>query len=103
MRLKASDWRQETSSVNSESRVQIYFSDVFGIAQQALHEYGAFNVSLITDLPLFIDPFPLFKSEDETYQGLHESIIEYMRFLKTVSVGEVMQTTAYPGAARTRR
>ena len=79
--------QQEMSSVNSEPRAQIYFSDVFGVDQEALDEYGAFNISLITDLPLFIDPFLLFNSEDETYQGLHESIIEYMRFLKAVSVG----------------
>ena len=37
-----------------------YFTEHFGIAADALDDYGAFNVSLITDLPLFIDPFLLF-------------------------------------------
>ena len=76
----------ENSSVNNEANAQIYFSDVFGVDKEALEEHGAFNISLIADLPLFIDPFLLFNSKDEQYQQLHESIIEYMRFLKEVSV-----------------
>ncbi len=32
----------------------IYFSDFFDVSTEALEEYGAFNVSLINDLPLFI-------------------------------------------------
>jgi hypothetical protein len=38
--------------------MEIYFSDVFDISQDDLENYGAFNVSLTNDLPLFIDPFP---------------------------------------------
>ena len=38
---------------------EIYFSDVFEVPPESLEEYGAFNISLITDLPLFIDPFSL--------------------------------------------
>ncbi|MGE0876289.1 MAG: hypothetical protein AB7O31_16630 [Burkholderiales bacterium] len=60
----------------------IYFSDFFGLPSEVVEDYGAFNVSLVTDLPLFVDPFLLFNSEDEIYRGLHEEIIEYMRFLK---------------------
>jgi hypothetical protein len=37
-----------------------YFSDRFGVDPIALKNYGAFNVSIVTDLPLFIDPFLLF-------------------------------------------
>lgn len=36
----------------------------------------------MTDLPLFIDPFLLFNSENLTYRRLHNDIIEYVRFLK---------------------
>jgi hypothetical protein len=50
-----------------------------------LEEYGAFNISLIIDLPLFIDPFLLFNSDDPEYQSLHDHIIRYLRFLKTKS------------------
>ena len=40
----------------------IYFSDVFGVAPETLDQYGAFNIALVNDLPLFIDPFLLFDS-----------------------------------------
>lgn len=61
---------------------QIYFSDVFGVPEQVLEDYGALNISLINDLPLFIDPFLLFNSDDATYQSLHAAIIRYLTFLR---------------------
>jgi len=66
---------------------EIYFSDYFAVPPELVEEYGAFDVSLINDLPLFIDPFLLFNSENQTYQELHAQIINYMRFLKEVSLG----------------
>ena len=66
--------------------MDIYFSDFFGVDEAQLEDYGAFNVSLVNDLPLFIDPFLLFNSTNEVYQGLHNDIIDYMRFLKNVSL-----------------
>lgn len=69
---------------------EIYFSDYFSLTPEIMEEHGAFDVSLINDLPLFVDPFLLFNSENETYQQLHKRIINYMRFLKEVSLaGEV--------------
>jgi len=68
--------------------VNIYFSDYFSVAPEALDAYGAFDVSLVNDLPLFVDPFLLFNSDDYVYQGLHDQIIEYMRFLKRVALDE---------------
>ena len=47
-----------------------------------LEEYGAFDVSVVSDLPLFIDPFLLFNSTKPEYQELHDGIIEYLKFLK---------------------
>lgn len=35
----------------------VYFTDCFNINEDVLNQYGAFNISLINDLPLFIDPF----------------------------------------------
>ena len=35
--------------------VDIYFSDFFKLRPNTLAQYGAFNVSLVRDLPLFID------------------------------------------------
>ena len=59
-----------------------YFAEHFHVEEVALESYGAFNVSLITDLPLFIDPFLLFNSKKPEYQALHNSIIEYLVFLR---------------------
>lgn len=65
--------------------MNIYFTDYFGVSKAILEEYGAFNVSLVTDLPLFIDPFLLFNSNRPEYQALHDDIIRYLRFLRTKS------------------
>lgn len=62
--------------------MSIYFSDVFGVDPSLLDKHGAFNISLVTDLPLFIDPFLLFNSRKRTYRDLHERIIGYLRFLR---------------------
>ena len=52
--------------------IKLYFADHFSVSPQVIAEYGAFNISLITDLPLFIDPFLLFNSKKAGYQRLHE-------------------------------
>jgi hypothetical protein len=62
--------------------VDVYFSDFFECAQTELESYGALDISLVADLPLFVDPFLLFNSSKPEYQKLHEEMIEYMRFLK---------------------
>lgn len=64
---------------------KIYFTDFFEVMPEVLEGYGAFNVSLINDLPLFIDPFLLFDSEKQEYKALHEGIIRYVKFLRDVS------------------
>lgn len=40
------------------------------------------NISVVNDLPLFIDPFLLFHSEKPEYVTLHEQMIEYLVFLR---------------------
>ena len=66
--------------------MNIYFSDFFGVSESDVEAYGAFDISLLNDLPLFVDPFLLFNSDDAAYQDLHEEIVDYMRFLKDVSL-----------------
>jgi len=66
--------------------MNIYFSDYLGVSFEDVEAYGAFDISLINDLPLFVDPFLLFNSPDPIYQGLHDRIIEYMKFLRDVSL-----------------
>jgi hypothetical protein len=63
-----------------------YFSDRFEVHPDVLEEYGALDISVVTDLPLFIDPFLLFNSTDEVYRALHAQIIDCLRFLKSRSV-----------------
>jgi hypothetical protein len=63
----------------------IFFSDHFGVHRDTLDEYGALDVCLLSDLPLFIDPFLLFHSEKGEYRELHESILRYMAFLRDKS------------------
>ena len=63
--------------------MKIYFSDFFEIKSSILEDFGAFNISLINDLPLFIDPFLLFGSKKPKYQELHKNILKYLIFLKT--------------------
>jgi hypothetical protein len=60
---------------------QIYFSELFGVSPEVVTDYGAFDVSLINDLPLLIDPFLLFHSEKAEYKRLHDDIIRYLKFL----------------------
>lgn len=63
----------------------LYFSQIFGIQPDVLEQYGALDVSLISDLPLFVDPFLLFHSGRPEYQALHEEIIQYLVFLRDKS------------------
>ncbi len=65
--------------------MNIYFSDYFGASKEELDEHGAFNVSLINDLPVFIDPFLLFSSDKDKYKALHQEIIKYLTFLREMS------------------
>ena len=65
---------------------RIYFTDFFDVSPKVLADYGAFNISPIVDLPLFIDPFLLFTSSKPEYVDLHEEIIRYLRFLRDKSV-----------------
>lgn len=63
------------------SEIAVYFSDCFNVDSDSIEEYGAVNISLINDLPLFIDPFLLFNSENPDYQVIHAEMIKYLQFL----------------------
>ncbi|PLY57865.1 hypothetical protein HBH1_03895 [Herbaspirillum sp. BH-1] len=60
----------------------IYFSDVFGIEPEIVDSYGAFNIALVNDLPLFVDPFLLYDSEQPEFRALHDDIIRYLVFVR---------------------
>lgn len=68
--------------------IKIYFSDYFFVDEETIADYGAVNISLINDLPLFIDPFLLFNSKDEELRRIHDEMISYLKFLQMQSEGE---------------
>jgi hypothetical protein len=72
--------------------MDVYFSDYFKVDPDLLDEYGAFNISLITDFPLFIDPFLLFNSDNPKYRELHDNIIKYLRFLRDRSLSQSLSS-----------
>lgn len=63
-----------------------FFNEFFGVSANTVDDYGAFNVSLINDLPLFIDPFLLFNSEKAEYKKLHNDILRYIIFLRDETI-----------------
>ena len=87
--------------------IMVYFSDVFNIDEGLLDDYGAFNISLLNDMPLFIDPFLLYASEKQEYQELHHGIIRYLSFLRQkasegrLSPVKIKQWYVFPKLRRT--
>ena len=65
--------------------IKVYFSDFFNVDEDVIDNYGAINISLINDLPLFIDPFLLFNSRDRDFQQIHQEMIRYLLFLQKKS------------------
>lgn len=57
------------------------FSEYFDVNVEDLKKYGAIDLSLVVDIPMFIDPILIFNSGKKEYQKLHEGIIKYMHFL----------------------
>lgn len=81
---------------NGAAAPSIYFSDVFQVDPAVLEEYGAFNVALVNDLPLFVDPFLLYDSGNPTYKALHGDVIKYLCFLRDRAVAdELTEGAAY--------
>ena len=62
--------------------MELYFSQYFNVDVGVLDDYGAFDISVVSDLPLFIDPFLLFNSVKPEYRQLHDDIIKYLIFLR---------------------
>jgi len=62
--------------------MELHFSQFYGVDPKALRGYGAFDISSVSDLPLFVDPFLLFNSEKEEYQELHAKILRYLVYLR---------------------
>ncbi len=62
--------------------MDLYFSDYFGVGSDVLEDYGAFDISVVSDLPVFVDPFLLFNSGNPVYRTLHDGMLEYLIYLR---------------------
>jgi hypothetical protein len=76
--------------MESKPPLKLYFSDYFEFPKGDLDKYGAFDISLVADLPLFIDPFLLFQSKKPEYQALHLDIIHYLEYLRDLSISQTI-------------
>ncbi|WP_202708328.1 hypothetical protein [Sporosalibacterium faouarense] len=59
----------------------MFFSEQFNIDTELIRAYGAIDISLVCDLPLFVDPMLIFNSNKSEYNELHKEIIRYFHFL----------------------
>ncbi|WP_304509167.1 hypothetical protein [Anaerotignum sp.] len=59
----------------------MFFSERFQVDEDLIKAYGAVDISLVCDIPLFIDPMLIFNSDKPEYKSLHEEIIKYFHFL----------------------
>lgn len=64
------------------SNFKLLFSNYFEIDDSTLENFGALNICLSSDLPMFIDPFLLFASEKSEYQNLHKKVVNHLIILK---------------------
>lgn len=60
--------------------MELHLPQYLDIGPAILAQYGAFDISVASDLPLFLDPFLLFHGAKPEYQELHEGILKYLRF-----------------------
>ncbi|WP_299135275.1 hypothetical protein [uncultured Tenacibaculum sp.] len=68
------------------SNFKLLFSEYFEINESQITEYGALNICLSSDLPLFLDPFLLFASEKPEYKVLHKQVVEHLILLKSYAI-----------------
>ena len=66
---------------------KLLFSDYFDLDKVVIEGYGALNICLTSDLPLFIDPFLLFASDKPEYKRLHKQVVQHLIFLKEHATG----------------
>jgi len=63
----------------------MFFSEYFKVDPELIRAYGTIDISLVCDIPLFVDPMLIFNSDKPEYKELHKSIIRYFHFLYTKS------------------
>ncbi|TDR42103.1 hypothetical protein DFR29_109159 [Tahibacter aquaticus] len=66
-------------------KAELLFSDYFDLGRLAVEKYGALDVCIEADLPLFIDPFLLFSSDRSVYKELHRKIVGHLARLRDLA------------------
>lgn len=62
------------------------FSEIFEVDKNILEQEGFVDISLLCDLPLFVDPFLIFGSQKEEYLELNNETNRYLLFLKKKAI-----------------
>lgn len=65
------------------------FSDKFSISPQVLKEYGAVNISLVCDTPLFIDPLLIYDNDSCEIKSWYPKIVKYLLFLNKIANSDI--------------
>lgn len=77
--------------MREDDDLNLYLSQYLGVGPEVFEQYGAFDVSVASDLPLFVDPFLLFHSDKAEYQELHRGVLRYLRFLRDKASSELLE------------
>lgn len=67
----------------TSNKIDLSFSDYFNIDTEILKQNNLVDLSIVYDLPLFIDPFLIFASKKQEYKKLNNNILKYIEFLYT--------------------
>ena len=62
------------------------FSDYFNVDKKVVDDYGAVNISLLADTPLFIDPLLIYSNDDPQIRSLYPRLSNYLRFLDKIAI-----------------
>lgn len=58
------------------------FSKIFNVEKDIVKQYGAVDISLLSDTPLFIDPMLIMYNDDEEIRNQYQNLVKYLLFLK---------------------
>lgn len=76
------------------NKKRLFFSTYFEVDRSDIKSYGAIDISLINDTPLFIDPFLIFESDKNEYKLLNQGIVDYLKYLQTKQFSGTQQEFA---------
>lgn len=61
------------------------FSDYFRADKNTVKQYGAVDISFLSDTPLLIDPLLIYSNDDDKIKALYGKVAQYLLFLNYVS------------------